>query len=259
MESQKEVKNIVYDSLKELGLTRHEINLYTLSLAIGPASVSKIAQHLNVSRPNVYKVITGLESRGLAHFSKRRRFSRSFMVESPCKMLELLRKKRELLERLDQGVTQNMPQLLGLFKQGSLPTSIKVIEGRDQFLKLFYQIIDEVKDVSEFFGSVKDFIGFISWAEERRWIKQRIRKGVTIKALLLPSKDSNELKSTDSQEMRETRILHVKTPFLTSFQLFSNKVIIWQPKAALAILIEDQYIVAMLKSIFYTFWQTGEV
>jgi hypothetical protein len=54
--------------------------------------------------------------------------------------------------------------------------------------------------------------------------------------------------------MRETRILQGGAPFATSFQLFANKVLIWQPKAPLAVLIEDEYIVQMLRSIFYLLW-----
>jgi hypothetical protein len=44
---------------------------------------------------------------------------------------------------------------------------------------------------------------------------------------------------------------------VTSFQLFANKVIIWQPKAPVAILIEDQYVIAMLKSIFDKLWEVS--
>lgn len=54
--------------------------------------------------------------------------------------------------------------------------------------------------------------------------------------------------------MRTTRFFHGKIPFVTGFMLYANKVIIWQPKAPLAVLIEDEYIVEMLRSIFETLW-----
>lgn len=254
MHSQKELNQNIYASLKELGLKKHEITLYTLSLALGPTSISKLAKHLAISRPNVYKVITGLEERGLVKFAEHKHLKRTFMVESPAVVLKLLRQKRKVLASLEENVTQAMPQLLAFYHQGELPTSIRIIQGKEQFLNLFRSIIDETQDTSEFFGSVKDFISFISWAEERRWIRKRTQKALQIKALLLPSKDADALKATDIKELRETRILKVKSPFITSFQLFANKVIIWQPKAPLAVLIEDEYITKMLRSIFYTLW-----
>jgi sugar-specific transcriptional regulator TrmB len=254
MSIQKEVKQNIYTSLKELGLTDNEIALYTLSLSLGPTTISKLAEHLAISRPNIYKIIEGLERHELAKFSERKRFRRTFMVESPTVVLDLLRQKKKALSRLDENITQVMPQLLAFYHQGELPTSIKIIKGKQDFVDIYRKIIDEAKDVSEFFGSVKDFIGFISWSEERRFIKDRVKKGINMKALLLPSQEAEELKATDKKELRETRILNVKLPFATSFQLFANKVIIWQPKAKLAVLIEDEYIVEMLRSIFYTLW-----
>lgn len=254
MSIQKEVKQNIYTSLKELDLTDNEIKLYTLSLSLGPTTISKLAEHLSISRPNIYKIIEGLERNGLAKFSERKRFARTFMVSSPTVVLDLLRKKKKALARLDENITQAMPQLLSFYHQGELPTSIRIIQGKEQFLDVFRNIIDEAQDVSEFFGSVKDFIGFISWAEERQWIKDRIKKNIKIKALLLPSQDADELKASDDKELRETRILKAKSPFATSFQLFANKVVIWQPKGALAVLIVDEYIVEMLRSVFYTLW-----
>lgn len=53
--------------------------------------------------------------------------------------------------------------------------------------------------------------------------------------------------------------INAPIPFQTAFQLFGNKVIIWQPKAPLAVLIEDEYIVQMLKSIFFIMWEKAGI
>lgn len=259
MLSQAEIKQVLYNSLKELGLTEHEINLYVLSLSVGPVPIAKLAEQLGITRPNVYKVIEGLEEHELAHFSERKGYAKTFMVESPTVVTELVRKKREHLGQIDRNVTQAMPDLLALYRQGELPSSIRVIEDKEQFITLFDQIVDEAQGESQFCGSAHDFIGFISWAKEREWIARRIKKNVKIKALLLPSGDAETLKSTDSKELRETRILQGIVPFVTSFQLFANKVIIWQPKAPLAIVVADEYIVQMLKSLFNVLWETSKV
>src|SRR3989338_8397429 len=102
MISKTEVKKNIYTSLKELGLTESEANLYTTSLALGPATIASLAEHLNMPRPNVYKGIAGLERHGLAKFSERKRYTRTFVVESPTVVLEKLRQKREIMSDLDQ-------------------------------------------------------------------------------------------------------------------------------------------------------------
>jgi sugar-specific transcriptional regulator TrmB len=250
----KELKQNVYTALKELGLTELEINLYRMSLVLGPSPISTIAKHLKVSRPNVYKIIQGLEKHGLANFSDLGKYSRRFIVEPPTILLEKLRQKKETINQLDNSLVFAMPDLLAAYHQGETPTKIKVLKGKEQYLKAYYQIIEEAKGEIQYFGSAKDFIAFISIDSEQMWMEKRIKKDLFIKILVLPGEAAEEMKSRDVKEKRETRILKSATPFITSFQLFANKVIIWQPKAPLAVLIEDEYIVEMLRNIFNILW-----
>lgn len=258
MLSQIEIQQNLYKSLKELGLSEHEISLYTLSLSLGPVPITKLAEAMNIPRPNVYKLIEGLEQHKLANFQYQKHRKKTFMVESPTVIIDLIRKKREDLHSLDYQVTSLMPDLLALYRQGELPTSIKILENKQAFEKAFDDSLEETKDVSEFFGSTEDFITFISWEHEQNWIEKRVKKKLFIRVLSLPGKNAEILKSKDKQELRETRILKTDKPFNSSFQLYGNKVIIWQPNAPLAILIGDEYITKMLKSIFYMLWETPQ-
>lgn len=251
--SQSEMQEIVLDSLKKLGVGESEAALYVLSLKLGPTSVATLASHLKVSRPQAYKRISNLEKFDLAVFSSRKKFSRTFVVESPSRLQELLRRHQKETEQMDQRLSWSMPDLLTMYKQGDLPTSARLIEGKEQFLKIFFQILDE-SNGSSFLGSAHDFIGFISWAEERRWIAERIKRGVKLRCLLLPGEEAENFKKTDAEELRETRILEGATPFETLYQVFANKVILWQPKAPIAILIEDEYLAKMMGSIFDLLW-----
>ncbi|MFA5945753.1 MAG: helix-turn-helix domain-containing protein [Patescibacteria group bacterium] len=253
MLSQNEVQEIVTDSLKKLGVGEQEGRLYILSLKVGPASVATLATQLGVSRPQAYKLIGELEKFGLANYSGRKKFSRTFIVESPSKLQELLRKHQQLTVQTDQRLTFSMPDLLAMYQQGELPTSVRIIQDKENFLKLFFQTIEETNE-SCWLGSAHDFIGFISWAEERKWIAERIRRAVRVRVLLLPSEEAEGFKKTDAEEFRETRILDDAEPFETLYQVFANKIIMWQPKTPVAILIEDEYLAKMMKSVFELLW-----
>jgi len=258
MDAQTEMKQNLYTSLKELGLAESEANLYITSLTLGPATIAALAEHLNTPRPNVYKVIAGLEQHSLAKFSERKRYARTFIVEPPTIVLEKLREKRKMTENLDQALVGTMPDLLAMYHQGETSTKIKILQGEDQWMKIFFQTLDEAKDKIEFFGSADSFIDMISWEVERTWIKKRVERNIHINVLLSPGKDAKTLQSTDEQEMRTTKIYTGSLPVETGYMLFANKVIIWQPKAPLAILIEDEYVVQMLRSIFETLWSMTE-
>lgn len=249
------MKQNLYSSLKELGLNEGEISLYSITLAKGAISVSELAKQLEISRPNVYKVITGLEKHGLTQFGESNKYARKFSVESPMVVLEKLREKREKMQQLDHSLSSSLPDLLTLFHQGESATKIKVIQGKEQYLKIFNGILEQENKEIQFFGNVEDFVGFISMGAENEWIKKRMKKNILIKSLLLPGKIANQFQQDDVKQLRETKILKGAWPFVTSFQIFANKVIIWQPKAPLAILIEDKFIVEMLKSMFDKFWE----
>lgn len=255
MISQSEVRENLYSSLKELGLTESEANLYITSLSLGPTSIASLADNLSMPRPNVYKLITELENHGLAKFSERKRFARTFVVEPPTSVLEQLRKKREAMGTLDQTLVGAMPDLLALYRQGETPSKIRILNGEKEWLKIFFQVLDEAKGTVEFFGSADEFINFISWEREKEWIAHRVEKHIHLNALLTPGKDAATLEATEEKEMRTTKFFNGKVPFVTGFMLYANKVIIWQPKAPLAILIEDEYIVQMLRSIFSALWE----
>src|SRR3990167_11450535 len=253
-----EIEKSLYTLLKEFGLLESEINLYLISIKLGPATIASIAKNLGIPRPNVYKAILGLEKHGLAKFSEKKRYARTFVVEPPTVVLELLRKKRGIMSDLEQTLVGVMIELLANYHQGETPTKIKVLQGKEQYLKAFFSILDEEGEETQFFGSAKDFVKFISWDEEYRWMGKREERGIFVKSLLLPDEDAEMLHKTDKEHLREIRIIKGLAPFVTAFQLYANKALIWQPAGSLAVLIEDEYIVAMLRSIFNTLWDSAK-
>lgn len=249
----------LYTSLKELGLSNLEINLYTVSLKLGPSPISTIAKHLDVSRPNVYKIIKSLEGHGLVKFSDKKKFSRDFMVESPTLALDKLREKRNEISSIDNSLVSALPELLALYHQGEGATKIKVLKGKEQYIKIFNQSVEEEKHEIQFCGSAGDFINFVSWEVEDDWIKKRLKRGINIKVLALQNEMVETLSKKDTKELRETRLLKTEQLFRSSFMLYANKMIIWQPKGPLAVLVEDQYIVEMMKELFKLLWQVSSV
>jgi sugar-specific transcriptional regulator TrmB len=258
MEKTNSIYPSLYNPLKELGLSDLEAHAYMVSLELGPATISKIAVNLSIARPNVYKIIQELERKGLAKFSSKKSYARSFVVESPAVVLDMFRQKKKEDQLKESELVMAMPSLLTNYQQGLIPSKVKVFQGKEDFKKIFFNILEEADKKIWFCGSAKDFIGFISWSDEREWIKQRLKKGLFINSLLLPSDEANILKKTDADELREIRIMKGFFPFSTSFQIFANKVIFWQPLAPLAIVIEDKYLVEMMESIVDKLWEEAK-
>ncbi len=248
----------LYKTLEELGLSEYEVKLYTLSFAMGPSLVAQLAKNMTISRPNLYKIIEGLENKGLAKFSHKKGYNRRFMVASPTEVVNLLRKKRTELKHIDQNITQQMPELLSLYRQGEQPSKINILQETTKILDAFDKVFEEAHDEILFLGSAEDLRKMVSYSRLEKQIKKRIKRGIHTKLLLFPGEAAETFKKKDKKELRETRVIKNLSHFVTSFYLFANKIIIWQPKAPIAILIEDEYIVQMFKSVFTQLWESME-
>ena len=258
MEKPSEIAQILYTPLQALGCSNQEIEVYTTSLLLGPSPIQNIAARLSIARPNIYKIIRSLEEKGLAQFSTKKKYARNFLVKSPAIVLEKLRAKEQLMAEGTQNLSLRLPDVLRVYQQGNAPSKVKLLEGSDQFLRVFWSIIEEGQSPLRFLGSADEFINFISWNEEKKWIKERVRRNLFINVLLLPGKDADTLHSRDEKEMRETRFLKDISPFITGFLLFANKVTLWQPEAPSVILIEDEFIVKMFQNIFDHLWKQSK-
>ena len=151
-----------------------------------------------------------------------------------------------------------MPDLIASYKQGELPSRVRIITERGQLATAFTQIFEEAKSEISFMGSTKDLDDLVTFASLEKHIKRRVSRGVKAKVLVFHDEDAETLQERDRQELRETRFIKNLKLFSPSFYLFANKVIIWQPKAPLAILIEDEYITEMQRNIFERLWEDSK-
>lgn len=247
----------LYAALKELELTDHEARLYVLSLEVGPHPIGQIAEKMGISRPNIYKLIKGLESRGLAALPSGGKLKR-FSVASPSLVAELLEKKQQKDKELKNDFSALLPDLLVKYQRGDLPSSVRIYKGRGQYIGAFFGMLDEGKDSLDFFGSVDDFLNLIDMDDQRDYLKERVKRGLKSRTLTLPGPNADRISGEDKENLRETRIMMQLVPFKASFHFFADKVIFWQPENLLAIRIEDDLIVAMLKSMYENLWEQAK-
>lgn len=248
----------LYTVLREIGLSHNASELYMVALKCSDVSITDLAKILSLSRPSVYASIKELQTADLITISDDKNITSNFSVVSPSAVLEKLRKRKADIESVESSFVAEIPDLLSQYHQGNSLSKIKVLQGKEEYLKLFNQSLEEAKSEIKFFGSADEFIEFISWDSEKEWIKKRIKNGIFFKALLLPGEDASTLKKNDSIELRETRIFVGEKRFSTSFMIFADTLVFWQPKAPLAIVIEDSYVRETMNVVFEELWDKAE-
>jgi len=247
----------LYTALEKIGLTPHECRLYLLSIELGPTTIPELADKLHITRPNLYKVIQGLAKKGLTVLPERKRYARTFIVQSPSVVMDLVRKQSETFKKIDANLIEELPQLMRQYQQGYAPTKVKLIFGEKEFIKAYIRVFEEAHGTIQFFGDLTGFIKMIGPEFGRIRIKKRVERGVSIQALVLPGYEQTGLKN-DPRELRELRVLSGAAPFITSFYLYANKAILWQPKTPMAVLVEDEYLVSMIRSMFSMLWNISK-
>ncbi len=254
MLNQAETKQVLGPLLRELGLKEQEIDLYTHSLALGPVSISVLADQLHISPPNVYKLIASLEAHGLCRFSQRKRYGRSFVVESPNVLRNKLEQKRRDIGEMAHQFTQALPDLLANYHQGDTPMKIRILDSPAQVTEAFRRVYDDGVEVL-LFGDMDHYVQAVGEKEYYQSASERIAAGIKLKALLFPGKMAQWMKDRPASEGREVRFLYGAQPFVTSFQASTRTAFIMQPNTPVVLLIEDQFVVQMLRSIFLLLWE----
>lgn len=250
------MSNELNNALAELGLAVSERELYLLSLAFGPLPVSEIAGRLNVQRPYVYTLIKALREKGLA--PNTHGYQRTFVVESPTVVLDLLRKKRQDLEALTVGIAADMPTFLASYRQGGERTQVLFYEGQDKFLELYDRVLVEEASETLYFGEAKNIFGVVGPERLQNWVKNRIQKKIGIRTLMLDDAEARSI-PTDVASLRETRIVAQGTgaKLPASFQVFGRNVIFWQPMTPVAVVLQDEYIAQLMRTTFELLWEKG--
>jgi sugar-specific transcriptional regulator TrmB len=123
--------------LTKIGMTEKESILYISLIESGPATVSTISKNTGLHRPIIYKVLPGLQEKGLIAVFPKGKW-KYYIAESPEKLTTLL-------DMTKKSVTSMIPELKSMFQtQHSKPT-VKYLEGRQGIIFVFDDLAASLK------------------------------------------------------------------------------------------------------------------
>jgi sugar-specific transcriptional regulator TrmB len=233
--------------LEQSGLTPHEAVVYLAILELGSGTTIQIAKKAQIKRTTCYDVLGGLEKKGLV-FETIKMKKRFFVAEDPEKL------KKEI-ERKERIFSDALPQFRSIYNVSGIKPKIRFYEGAEG-IKEVYQ--DTLKYSGGFmaFGS-EDIIKIVGDVWMNEFIKKRIKKGVSVRAILpKTSYTSERLHENDPKEFRSTKLLDKKRyPFSIEIDIYGHsKVSLISAKELLAVVIESSEIHNTLKLIFEALW-----
>ena len=116
--------------LEQLGLTKAEKETYLVLLKSGPQIASKVAEQLQIQRPNVYDALDRLIDKGLANYVIKSG-KKHFQATSPEKLKDYVDGLKKDLEEKETKVTSLISQLKKLAPLQKSKISVETYEGKE--------------------------------------------------------------------------------------------------------------------------------
>lgn len=146
------------ESLKKLGFSEKEAQVYLTLLKVGPSPASTLASRVGMKRVTAYNVLDSLKEKGLVSFRSSGR-CRRYIPHDPEHLLRrlesqkaALKAKLEIAEKCVEGLHANRAKDI-------LPKNKKAIfKGRENIIKVLHERVDEKSAL---------FVIFTSFGESR--------------------------------------------------------------------------------------------
>jgi sugar-specific transcriptional regulator TrmB len=237
----------IKDSLKKLGFTKAEVEIYLALLAGGSLAVQHLVEATKLPRTTIVLALDKfLEENIASYYVKGKR--KYFVVRDPAQLLNLLTRKESEIYLKKMQIEKIIPELEALHylkSQGAIETEF--LQGEEGFKKIFNATIDQKKkgEILRFGVDPKMFNVLPDFLKE--FVKEKNKKLITTK-LLLPNSDPEfikAIKGEDKNDLRETRALdpEIYNP--------PGNIAIWEDNVAFIAWDKDLHIMHVKNRLFY--------
>ena len=243
--------DILFKSLVEIGLDSTSAQVYLEILGDNTLTITNIAKNLRTNRVKIYECVENLRKVGL--MSKE-----SLVIEPPSRVVAILRHKEIQTKRLSDDLSEILPSYLNDYYAKSKQSKVKIYEGRNEFIKLQNQSVDELKDGGEiliFAEGLEMYDVIDPYYYNIELSSRRKKKNKTARIIASFDNDILVSKANKNQELdRQVKVLPKGFSSLGTIAIYDNRIINWNTVIPRAILIEDEVMAQVYRDIFNFFW-----
>lgn len=242
--------DILYNSLLEVGLDELGAKIYIGLLKLKNPTITELARQFGVERLTIYRAIDKLEKTGL--LDKKEDYSRNIKLESPSKVLAMLKRKQSVAKHLSDNLATFLPDLLAEYHQTGRQPKVRFYESRESFMALLDESVNEAEGELYFLGSPE----ILNFVPEYMQIYISNRKKKQIISHSISFRNPTLATHSHKEELRELKWLPAKFNVPAAYLAYGNKVAIWNTALPKIILIEDKVIFEFFKAIHSILWES---
>lgn len=243
----------VLRQLEEIGLSRHEAEIYLEILRYGEASVGMILEKVKLHREQAYRALKRLEEGKLVRqFIKHKRAY--FAATNPEILINRVKAKVEVAESLQ-------PLLKGMYQH--YPHIVQVREGEESFEHLFEDILSTVGKDGDYL--ILGGVGNAFYSLERirplyhKYVNIYAKQGINLRMISFGGQDFTT--QYWAQKLLEVRELSGSYGTPVATVIYGDKVAleVMDPENISIITIENKNIAEAYRQQFETLWKVAVV
>jgi len=238
--------------LATLGLSEKESRVYLAALELGTSTVQELARKSGVNRATTYIQVDLLIKRGL--MSKVDKANKTlFLAEKPQRIIDILGKKKEEIESLENAFTQLMPELEAIYNVKTDKPRVRFYES-ESGLEIFRNEMVKAKPEAVYSIVPK------SPAEGNIEVMRKFMAKLNVIKVIYIGQENIKI----SKEVRAISNLVFKFFQLKNFDIeitmYNNKVFINKPitNESIGVLIEDKIVYQSFVAMFELFWAMSQ-
>lgn len=245
---------LLHTVFESLGLDKLEGDLYLELIKDRAIPVSKLAQQFGTNRVRIYKAFEKLEAIGL--IQRENDFSKITEVESPSRILALLRDKENQFKRQLEKFEDMAPELMYSYEKSEKTPHVKIYEGIGQMGKLLLQHLEEVKGETLWLNEGEDINALFNTEYFYTEYSQKRAKKDIAGRILANTNNITIKRFTDcaERELRQVRFLPIAYQSPGTITILNDKIILWNTFIPRAILIYDKQLAQIQRDLFEMMW-----
>lgn len=260
----------IAEQLQNLGLQKHESQIYLALLELGQGTVSDICKVAQLNRTTGYDVLERLSLYGLAGRTTSGNKRTMYIAEPPFRLKQYLENKKHQAERRLTDVGEIIPELQNFYKKENKPV-IKFFEGWDGIKNIYWHTLESKSVIY----SILDLNVYLPEKEKssydkfgKDYVKERAKLGVKEKALVIKNEAGLYFYETTYknnplyQKCTEYRWLDKQFPFTPAAEvnIYDDVVmgVLVKPGENMAFEVKNPSFANSLKIIFELAWQQAK-
>jgi predicted transcriptional regulator len=241
--------NLLHQALNELGLSPFDILIYDNYLKDPDLKISDLSTTLGVDRKKIYLSLERLIELGLAIKNGWGKVS----LRSPRKISALLEQKQNQTKILLNDLDKLLPSLID--SQIGKNSQIKIFKGKSGFRDLAYELLDTTAQEELFLGSAEKYIDLLGFEYTLNWVQDRVNQKIISKNIIYANYYTANLQSQDINQLRQVKYLLNQYQSNAAYNVIGDKLAVWNPITAQAMLIQDPILCEFFKQMFNLIWE----